>query len=101
MCAISTGWLKIVPDRDLATNPYHISICFIKDLRNGWYTWKRRRVHDLWAKYAAEVQYDFTVDWWWRGGTLHLSKDDEVSKAIYDLWSTGGYGWKSGLHISL
>ena len=55
-----------------------MSICFIKDLRNGWYTWKRGRIQELWAKYAEDVPHDFAVDWWGRGGSLHLSKDDQV-----------------------
>ena len=78
MCAISTGYVNITPDRDLAANPYHVSICFIKDLRKGWYTWKRGRIQELWAKYAEDVPHDFAVDWWGRGGSLHLSKDDQV-----------------------
>ena len=88
-------------ERDLVANHYHISICYMKDLYVGWYQWKRRRVMDLWSKYSMEVRHDFTVEWWGSGGSLHISQYDEIGKDIYHLWKDGGYGWKSGLHISL
>ena len=80
-------------------NPYHISVCYVQDLWNGWY-WKKHIIYGLWEMYAYEVRVDIQMAWRGRGGTVHLSSKGVLHKQLYQLWKHGFYGNKSGLHIS-
>ena len=85
--------------RDLEAYPYHISICFVRDLYTDWDR-KRPMMQVLETKYNRPTTVVIPIQSFGSGGTANLG-EGVLFRELLPLWQSGGYSYKSGLHISL
>ena len=65
------------------------------------YGMKRHELYKLRDKYSAEVDMVIPISSFGSGGSAVLTEGSDLYKDLHPLWSTGGEGYKSGLHIPL
>ena len=85
--------------RDLSQWPYHISICYIQDLWNGWQS-KRHQLYHLEKLYTTEVEVNIPIASFGSGASALIHHECDVYRDLYPLWHSGSESYKSGLHIS-
>ena len=86
--------------RDLVQYPYHISVCYLQDIWRD-YAWKRHQMYRLQNLYSTDVEMVIPISSFGSGGSAVITEGCDLYKNLHPLWSTGGEGYKSGLHISL
>ena len=84
--------------RDLSSYPYHISICYMKDLWAGWKE-KQPTLQALDAKYGAMKKVVLPIESFGSGASANIG-DCELRRDLLPLWQTGSENYKTGLHIS-
>ena len=84
--------------RNISEFPYHISICYIRDLWNSWQQ-KRQQLQLLERKYSSEVAVNLPIKSFGSGASA-LIGECELHRDLYPLWHTGSESYKTGLHIS-
>ena len=84
--------------RDLDAYPYHISVCYVRDIWAAWHE-KHPMIKLLEAKYGILKTVVIPVESFGSGATANLG-DGELRRDLLPLWQTGGYSYKTGLHIS-
>ena len=84
--------------RDLEAYPYHISVCFVRDLWTDWHL-KRPMMQVLESKYSKLTTVVIPIESFGSGGTASLG-EGVLRSELLPLWKSGGYSYKSGLHIS-
>ena len=84
--------------RDLDAYPYHISVCYVRDIWADWHQ-KQPMIQVLEAKYSKLTTVVIPVESFGSGATANLG-EGELRRELLPLWQTGGYSYKSGLHIS-
>ena len=99
----SRHWIHLLsPDglrmRDIGAYPYHVSICYVKDVWGAWEV-KRPLLRALEDKYGAIKTVNLPIESFGSGGSA-LIGDCELRRDLMPLWQTGGESYKSGLHIS-
>ena len=100
----SRHWIHLLsPDglrmRDIAAYPYHVSICYMKDLWGAWDV-KRPLLRALEEKYGASKTVNLPIESFGSGASA-LIGDCELRRDLMPLWQSGSESYKSGLHISL
>ena len=85
--------------RDLVQYPYHISVCYLQDIWRE-YAWKRHQMYRLQNLYSTDVEMVIPISSFGSGGSAVITEGCDLYKNLHPLWSTGGEGYKSGLHIS-
>ena len=88
-----------VEARDLVQYPYHISVCYLQDIWRE-YAWKRHQMYRLQNLYSTDVEMVIPISSFGSGGSAVITEGCDLYKNLHPLWSTGGEGYKSGLHIS-
>ena len=86
--------------RDLVQYPYHISVCYLQDIWRD-YAWKRHQMYRLQNLYRTDVVMVIPISSFESEGSAVITEGCDLYKNLHPLWSTGGEGYKSGLHISL
>ena len=84
--------------RDIDSYPYHISVCYVRDVWAAWHE-KHPMIKLLEAKYGILKTVVIPVESFGSGATANLG-DGELRRDLLPLWQTGGYSYKTGLHIS-
>ena len=84
--------------RDLSSYPYHISICYMRDL---WAAWEEKQpmLRALDAKYGARKRVVLPIESFGSGASA-LIGDCDLRRDLLPLWQTGSENYKTGLHIS-
>ena len=84
--------------RNIAEYPYHVSICYIRDLWDSWHL-KRQQLRILDQKYGAGMAVNLPIESFGSGASA-LIGECELRRDLYPLWQSGSESYKTGLHIS-